>query len=97
VDPSARTGIVEALYPNSDSRILPGEFLTMEITTGEKHNALVVPTSALVWQPKASGEVLATDQTPAVWVIDAGKPEKTYYTCTMHPEVKQDQPGRCPT
>ncbi len=28
---------------------------------------------------------------------EAAKPQqKTYYTCTMHPEVKMDKPGKCP-
>jgi multidrug efflux pump subunit AcrA (membrane-fusion protein) len=101
VDPTARTGIVEALYPNRDARFRPGEFLTMEVTTGERRDALVVPAGALIWQPKASGPVLATDQTAAVWVIqvhpEGTRPEKTIYTCTMHPNVKQDKPGKCPT
>jgi RND family efflux transporter MFP subunit len=97
VDPTARTAIVEALYPNTESRFLPGEYLTMDITTGERKDALVVPSSAVVWQPKASSAVLGDSETPAVWVITAGQPEKMIYTCTMHPNVKQDKPGRCPT
>jgi RND family efflux transporter MFP subunit len=97
VDPTARTAIVEALYPNRENRFLPGEYLTMDITTGEQKDALVVPSSAIVWEPKASSAVLATSETPAVWVITAGQPEKTIYTCTMHPNVKQDKPGKCPT
>lgn len=96
VDPTARTGIVEAVFANTGGRFLPGEYLTMDITTGEKKGALVVPSSAVVWQPKASSAVLAADTTPAVWVITAGQPEKTIYTCTMHPNVKQDKPGKCP-
>jgi RND family efflux transporter MFP subunit len=97
VDPTARTAIVEALYPNADNRFLPGEYLTMEITTGESKDALVVPSSAIVWQPKASSPVLGISESPAVWVINNGQPEKTIYTCTMHPNVKQDKPGKCPT
>src|SRR5205823_2050151 len=97
VDPAARTAIVEALYSNAADRFLPGEYLSMDITTGERKNALVIPSSAVVWQPKESSTVLATDETPAVWVITAGQPEKTIYTCTMHPNVKQDKPGKCPT
>lgn len=27
---------------------------------------------------------------------DAGHATTTYYTCTMHPEIKKDQPGKCP-
>src|SRR5207249_11521345 len=95
VDPTARTAIVEALYPNTADRVLPGEYLTMDITTGVKKDALVVPSSAVVWQPKASSAVLGDSATPSVWVITAGQPEKTIYTCTMHPNVKQDKPGKC--
>jgi multidrug efflux pump subunit AcrA (membrane-fusion protein) len=97
VDPVARTAVVEAIVPNADGRFLPGEYLSMEISTRAKQSALVVPSSAVVWQPKASSDVLATDQAPAVWVITAGRPQQTIYTCTMHPEVKQEKPGKCPT
>src|SRR5205823_13762686 len=96
VDPAARTAIVEAVFPSADGRFWPGQYLTMDITTGDRQDALVVPSSAVVWQPKASSTVLATEETPAVWVITAGQPEKTIYTCTMHPNVKQDKPGKCP-
>jgi RND family efflux transporter MFP subunit len=102
-DPVARTAVVEAIVPNAAGpgvggpTFLPGQYLTMDITTGEKRSALVVPSSAVVWQPKASSAVLATDETPAVWVIRAGQAQQTTYTCTMHPEVKQDKPGKCPT
>jgi RND family efflux transporter MFP subunit len=96
-DPASRTAVVEAVVPNADRRFLPGDFITMDITTGENRRALVVPSGAIVYQPKATSAVLATDQTPAVWIITAGQPEKTIYTCTMHPEVQQDKPGKCPT
>jgi RND family efflux transporter MFP subunit len=95
-DPTARTSIVEAVLPNTDRRFLTGDYVTMDIATGENRNALVVPANALVWQPQATSDVLATTQTPAVWVIEAGQPEKTIYTCTMHPQIKQDKPGKCP-
>lgn len=99
VDPTARTGIVEALLPNPDARFLPGQYVTLDLTTAAAHEALVVPASAVVWQAQATGPdtVLADGQAPKVWVIQAGEAEKTVYTCTMHPEVKQDQPGKCPT
>src|SRR5207237_4738002 len=71
VDPTARTAIVEALYPNTDDRFLPGEYLTMEITTGEQKDALVVPSSAVVWQPKASSAVVGSSEAPAGWDVDA--------------------------
>jgi RND family efflux transporter MFP subunit len=95
-DPSARTSIVEAIVPNTDRRLLPGDFLTMDIATGESRNALTAPASALVSQPKATSPTLATEETQAVWIMAPGQPEKTIYTCTMHPEVRQDHPGDCP-
>src|SRR5207244_897751 len=96
-DPVARTSIVEAVYANTDRRFVPGDYITMDITTGENRTAVVVPASAIVWQPKASSPVIAAEQTAAVWVITAGTPEKLVYTCTMHPDVKSETPGKCPT
>ncbi len=96
-DPSSRTSVVEAIIANLDRRFVPGEYITMDITTGENRKALVVPSSAVIYQAKATSPVLATEQTAAVWVITAGQPEQRVYTCTMHPEVKQDRPGKCPT
>lgn len=96
VDPSARTGVVEAVLPNRDGHFLPGQYVKMDLTTGQARNAVVVPARSVVWEPQATSAVLATAETPNVWVIQAGEPEKTVYTCTMHPEVKQDKPGKCP-
>jgi multidrug resistance efflux pump len=97
VDLAARTGIVEAVVPNLDGRFLPGEYLSMEIATGASESALVVPSRSLIWQPKASGVVTATQASPKVWVLTSGTLEQTAYTCTMHPDEKQDTPGKCPT
>jgi multidrug efflux pump subunit AcrA (membrane-fusion protein) len=98
VDPTARTGIVEVILSNRDGKFLPGQYVTMDLTTAAARNALVVPSGAMVWQAQAASPdaVLATSETPKVWTIQAGEPEKTVYTCTMHPEVKQDKPGKCP-
>ena len=96
-DPVARTSIVEALYANADRRFVPGDYISMDITTGQNRSALVVPASAIVWQPQATSPVIATAQQAAVWVIQSGTPEKTVYTCAMHPEVKEEKPGKCPT
>ncbi len=95
-DPVARTSVVEALYPNTDRRLVPGDYVSMDISTGQNRDALVVPASAIVYQPQATSPVLATAQSPAVWVIESGTPEKSIYTCTMHPQVKQEKPGKCP-
>jgi RND family efflux transporter MFP subunit len=95
-DPVARTGIVEAILDNTKERFLPGQYVSMEITTGGNRSAVVVPSSSVTWQAKATSDVLASAQSAAVWVIQEGRPEKTVYTCTMHPEVKSDTPGKCP-
>ena len=47
LDPSARTGIVEAVVSNADRRFLPGQFLTMDISTGHSSESLTVPASAV--------------------------------------------------
>jgi RND family efflux transporter MFP subunit len=47
VDPLARTGIVEAVVRNADRRILPGQFLSMQIVTGVARSVLTVPAEAL--------------------------------------------------
>ena len=47
VDATSRMGVVEALYPNLDSRFKPGEFLSMEITIGSELPAVTVPTDAV--------------------------------------------------
>jgi len=57
----ARTGVVEALIPNTDGRFKPGEFLSMEIGVAEAAPVAVIPVSAVVW-PTASWPK------PTVWV-----------------------------
>jgi hypothetical protein len=96
VDPTARTGVVEAMVPNPAGKFRPGQYLTMDVTTGQSRSGVVVPARAVVWQPAATEGVQATSTAPHVWVIREGTPEQTIYTCTMHPEVKQDHPGKCP-
>ncbi len=51
IDPSARTGVVEALVPNANGKFLPGEYLTMDITVGENRNVLSIPSQAIVHEP----------------------------------------------
>lgn len=88
-DPTARTGIVEALTPNSSEKFLPGEYVIMEIAKEKKGETLTVPSSAI-------GKFNVKNQ-PAVWIVmsqKAGGP--TLYTCVMHPEVVSDKPGDCP-
>jgi len=96
-DPVARTAIVEALTPNPDRRFLPGEFITMTITTQTFPRALTVPNSAIVHvTPKETG-IFYTEKQPAVWVaIEQQETGKVQFYCPMHPEVVSDKPGNCP-
>ena len=45
-----RTAIVEAVIPNPGHRLLPGAFVTMQITNGTVADKLLVPASAVVSQ-----------------------------------------------
>ena len=72
VDPVARTGIVEALHPNRDGRFLPGEFLTMAITTGAKADTLWVPARAVQTRTLPSGRTTSTETSAYVWVAEPG-------------------------
>jgi hypothetical protein len=72
VDPGARTGVVEALYPNPDERFRPGQFVTMEITVGTERDAVVVPTAAVQRESETTRGVLATGERAYVWVAEPG-------------------------
>jgi len=43
-----RTATVEAVVPNPGNRLLPGAFVTMQITNGTVSDKLLVPASAIV-------------------------------------------------
>ncbi|MGV3615961.1 MAG: efflux RND transporter periplasmic adaptor subunit [Fimbriimonas sp.] len=64
LDPSARTGVVEAIYSNPDGRFRPGQFVTMAITVGSGQGGVAVPAEA-VEQESESGEAF-------VWVAEPG-------------------------
>jgi len=79
IDPNARTGIVEAMLPNRDSRFLPGQYVTMDLSTGSDTNTLHIPTRALRYHTIPTGEVLSTQATPTVWVAEpVSGPEGRY-------------------
>jgi multidrug efflux pump subunit AcrA (membrane-fusion protein) len=102
-DPNTKTVVVEALIDNvgrplgahgvstvknlGTFRLLPGEYVVMRISVGEKR-AVVVPSSAIIWR---NGKA-------QVWKAQGGSGNKTgsLYTCLMHPEIKSPQPGKCP-
>jgi RND family efflux transporter MFP subunit len=70
VDPVARTGIVEAVVPNTDGRFLPGQFVVMDISTGRPSPALRVPVAAVRMRTPAAGGVLAAGTAQYVWVAE---------------------------
>ncbi|HLK54914.1 MAG TPA: efflux RND transporter periplasmic adaptor subunit [Chthonomonadaceae bacterium] len=83
-----RTVTVEALTPNPGSRLVPGQYIVMEIATAPPREALTVPTSAIRHDE---------NQKPYVWtVVAAATAGKPVYTCVMHPDVRSDKPGKCP-
>lgn len=80
VDPVARTGIVEAIVPNRNSRLLPGQYVTMDITTGQSAHTLRIPTRALRYHAVPSDGVLSDQTTPSVWVADPITGQEGQYT-----------------
>ncbi len=67
VDPSARTGLVEALWPNADQRFLPGAFVEMSFTTAKAPDALIVPLRAVQMGIGADSDTPAPS---TVWVAE---------------------------
>jgi hypothetical protein len=47
IDPNSRTGIVEALATNADGRFRPGQYVSMEISTGTVDQSVVVPSDCI--------------------------------------------------
>ena len=88
-NPDSRTVTVEALVSNPNGRLLPGQYLVMEIAKGKARRAITVPLSAIGRDVKGN---------PFVWVVRQNQQEgkKTTYTCVMHPEVQSEKPDRCP-
>jgi multidrug efflux pump subunit AcrA (membrane-fusion protein) len=90
-DPSTRTMIVEAVLPNPDERFSVGEYAEMRIgLRPQATQALTVPQRAIQYDEY---------QRPYVWVIEKVHRHThtpTTYYCTMHPQIEQDQPGKCP-
>jgi HlyD family secretion protein len=47
VDPGARTAVVESVVANPGRRLVPGQYVQMQFTTGEHKDAVTVPASAV--------------------------------------------------
>ncbi len=96
-DPTSRTTIVETLIDNPDRFYLPGDFITLQIGVGAaEEQVITVPAAAVVHVAEQAGDIYG-ETSPAVWTVrGGGGGGKTEYYCTMHPEVVQDEPGKCP-
>ena len=70
VDAVARTGVVEAVVPNRDGRFLPGQFVTMDISTAHSQEALTVPVAAVRTRTPAASGVVAGPTSSYVWVAE---------------------------
>ena len=98
-DAQSRTGTIEAVAPNDDGRFKPGEFITMQLATSQTLGALKVPSESLVMQSQSAGgsQVVALRESASVWVLERATSGKApVYTCTMHPQIRQEKPGDCP-
>ncbi|MHB8636684.1 MAG: efflux RND transporter periplasmic adaptor subunit [Fimbriimonadaceae bacterium] len=83
LDPVARTGVVEAVLPNSDRSFLPGQFVSMDISTERSRSALVVPASAVKTEivPVESGTI-STNQSHYVWLASPVAGQADHFTVT---------------
>ncbi len=80
VDPTSRTGVVEAIVPNQDGRLLPGQYLAMDLLTGRDANALRIPTRAIRHHTPPSGGVISTKTAAYVWVAEPVAGQEKQYT-----------------
>jgi RND family efflux transporter MFP subunit len=70
VDQGPRTAVVEALVDSTARRLLPGQYVTMRFVTGERADALAVPTPAVV---RMGGKA-------SVWLAKEGRAESRAVT-----------------
>ena len=70
VDPSTRTGIVEAIVSNREMRFRPGQYLEMTISTGKVEDALRVPLAAVRMRAETSTGPLTSGASHYIWVAD---------------------------
>jgi RND family efflux transporter MFP subunit len=81
VDPASRTGVVEAILPNTNEKFLSGQYAVMEIATGQKQSALRVPSRAIQWRDVPASGVLPTSAQQAfVWIAEPVVGEEKQFT-----------------
>ena len=48
IDPSLGTQMLRATFENADQRLLPGQFVRVRVTTGERNGIFVIPQTAVI-------------------------------------------------
>jgi membrane fusion protein (multidrug efflux system) len=70
LDPTSRTGVVEAVVPNGNGRFAPGQYVVMSISVGKMASSLRIPSTALHWRTPATGDAAGNQSAPYVWVAE---------------------------
>jgi len=78
VDPSTRTGIVEALAPNRNMRFRPGQSVALDISTGKSEDALRVPLTAVHVRAETGTGPLAGGSANYVWLAEKSGGSNAY-------------------
>ena len=86
VDAVSRTGIVEAVIANPGLHLLPGQYLTMRLTTGKKRGVVRVPSVAVAYR-SAVGDSGAAQSEPFVWVATASGAAGQYVVQPMAVQI----------
>jgi multidrug efflux pump subunit AcrA (membrane-fusion protein) len=83
-----RTFTVEAVMDNKDSLLQPGAFVQVELRATGPREGMAVHNDAV--RADAAGNHF-------VWVLKKREAVgKTDWTCSMHPEISREGPGKCP-
>lgn len=88
VDPETRTFRCEAAVENPDHSLLPGQFVTVTVQTAPAGKRLAVRQEAIQEAPDGGYYVWVVEEVQVSGRVD--------YTCTMHPNVHEPEPGDCP-
>ena len=72
LDPATRTAEMEIEIPNDDARLKPGMYARVELTVGERSDALIVPRNALLHVDGKPGVFVAVDNTVRYQPVTVG-------------------------
>jgi RND family efflux transporter MFP subunit len=76
LDPATRTAEMEIEVPNADYRLKPGMYARVNLTVGERQNALVVPRNALVAVDGRQGVFVPVASEPPAAAAPASGPRR---------------------